>query len=333
MLLRVIETSITVGIVILALTILFPILNKRFSSKWRYWIWILLGIRLILPFDINFSKPLVIFTPPFSVQNSVTNLNSLRTNENITSSTEINSNTPEQKPTFENNVINDKGFNIIYVIWILGTIILLTYRFLGYFIFRSTLLRWTISYKNEPIEKILHELRDELVLKSKITLIISEGAPSPMVLGFLKPLLVLPNYEFCKQDLKVILKHELIHLKRHDIWYKLLISLAVALHWFNPLVYLMERSANRDLEISCDEELIKGKDIEFRRLYSHAILRAMEFKKVYNCTFLTYWGGKKIMKQRFENILSGGKKKERYCDCKYYISNGYTFKWFSGLFY
>lgn len=83
MLVKFVEISITLGIIIMALMLLFPVLNKRFSAKWRYWIWLILCICLILPFNINLSKPLLILKPSVLVQETSMNFDNLKTNENI----------------------------------------------------------------------------------------------------------------------------------------------------------------------------------------------------------------------------------------------------------
>lgn len=310
MLVKFVEISITLGIIIMALMLLFPVLNKRFSAKWRYWIWLILCIRLILPFNINLSKPLLILKPSVLVQETSMNFDNLKTNENIYSAIVKDFDRTILESVPENKIDAYSGFSTIYIIWITISIGIIAYRFAGYFIFRKSLLRWSISSGSLEIEKTLREIRNEMMLKSDIMLIISEKAPSPMVLGFIKPLLVLPNNQYNTQDLKIILRHELIHVKRRDVWYKLLMAIAVSIHWFNPIVYLMEKSANRDLEISCDEELVDGKSMKYRKEYSEAILRAIDFQKVNNCAFINYWGGKKIMKQRIKNILNQNKKRK-----------------------
>lgn len=73
-----------------------------------------------------------------------------------------------------------------------------------------------------------------------------------MLVGFFHPAILLPPVKFAGDELSLILKHELIHFKRHDLWYKALILEATALHWFNPVVYLMAKAAAVQCEISCD---------------------------------------------------------------------------------
>ena len=64
--------------------------------------------------------------------------------------------------------------------------------------------------------------------------------------------------------LKMIFRHELVHVMRHDLWYKLLLVAVSTVHWFNPIIHWMVRAADRDLEISCDERVTRQKDKAFR---------------------------------------------------------------------
>lgn len=68
---------------------------------------------------------------------------------------------------------------------------------------------------------------------------------SPMLLGIIKPQIILPQREYTKEGMEYILSHEMTHYKRKDLWVKLLIITARTIHWFNPFVCLMEREAGK----------------------------------------------------------------------------------------
>ena len=74
----------------------------------------------------------------------------------------------------------------------------------------------------------------------------------------------------------MIIEHEKTHKRRGDLWYKLILLAARSIHWFNPLVYVMVNMAQRDLEYSCDYDVCREKDIEFRKKYSMVILKSMK---------------------------------------------------------
>ncbi|MDE7245727.1 MAG: M56 family metallopeptidase, partial [Oscillospiraceae bacterium] len=92
------------------------------------------------------------------------------------------------------------------------------------------------------------------------------------------------------------------HYRRHDLWYKLVLLAANAVHWFNPLMYLMVREAGADMELTCDAAVVAGADSGTRRAYSETLLAAVHRER--GSAFSThFYGGKKAMKERFRNIL------------------------------
>lgn len=103
--------------------------------------------------------------------------------------------------------------------------------------------------------------------------VLRAGVDTPMTLGLLRPVIVLPP-EVPEADLPLILRHELCHIRRRDLWYKGVMLLANAVHWFNPLVWRMAGQAGRDLELYCDEAVVEGQDSGFRRRYGQVLLQA-----------------------------------------------------------
>ena len=85
-----------------------------------------------------------------------------------------------------------------------------------------------------------------------LALLVCPAVGAPLVTGFVNPALLLPRESVSDG----VLRHELIHTRRRDLWYKLLLLLARSLHWFNPLVHWMAAAASRDLERSCDEAAV-----------------------------------------------------------------------------
>ena len=86
--------------------------------------------------------------------------------------------------------------------------------------------------------------------------------------GLLRPRLLLPHEHYDVQELRYILRHELCHLKRRDMLLKLVLLAANAMHWFNPVVYLMLRQADEDIELACDSAATDGSNSPERAAYS-----------------------------------------------------------------
>lgn len=98
----------------------------------------------------------------------------------------------------------------------------------------------------------------------------------PILIRFVKPRILLPMKEYTEEKLEMIILHEDAHKRRGDLWYKLILLLARSVHWFNPAVWVMVRTAKRDLEYSCDFAVCGKRDMEFRKKYSRTILKSVK---------------------------------------------------------
>ena len=124
---------------------------------------------------------------------------------------------------------------------------------------------------------------------------------SPMVLGLVRPVLLLPAEPLPPRMLEATLRHELTHLRRHDVAYQALMGLTGAVHWFNPLVWWMGREARRSLELCCDDAVVRGRDEDFRRRYGSLLLRTAAGGETPLSTRLG--GGRGQLKERLDNLF------------------------------
>lgn len=308
LMMTVMEITLFVSVVICFMLLLTPLFTRIYTAKWRYWIWLILATRLLIPFNLTIPKPMVIFDLP----SDTTVIEKPMTNH-IPKILEVNySNTKDIKQTSINRPVKKVDLNRIFSkIWLLGILIFYTYHFISYLYFKKTIQRWGYPISNMDITYIFKDIKRELNISEDIEIQRCIKVSSPMMTGFIKPILLLPREDYSKKELSVILKHELIHYKRYDIWYKLILLVANAVHWFNPLVYIMVKYSNKDMEISCDAEVVKDKDIEFRKEYSQTILDLIHGEHIRQISLSTYFnGGKRTMKDRLINILDMQKKKK-----------------------
>ena len=302
------EITLSMSAVIIAVLLFSPIIEKRYSAKWRYFIWLFIAIRLIIPFNITLPKaPINIETPTTNVYlgtnvkpetNVNINIDDMATqNKNPINPTVVQSNT--------NNRVEVSMIDIIQNIWILGVILFIGYNLINYGLFRNH-----IKKKAKEVEiEIASDVKKEIDLKLIPKIVVSNEVLSPMLVGFIKPMVILPEIKYSNNELKVILKHEFMHYKRKDLWYKLLLIIANGMHWFNPIVYFMVRKANRDLEYSCDDDVVKNENMEYRKDYSMTILKSMENSRATALsTYLSKSGENE--KKRFKNVLDIKTKKK-----------------------
>lgn len=129
------------------------------------------------------------------------------------------------------------------------------------------------------------------------------------MIGFIKPKILLPKESFPENQLEFILKHELIHYKRKDVWYKCLVLFAASIHWFNPVVYLMTKAIGNQCEISCDAEVVQNADFNLRQQYCNAIINMVKNQSKLKVNLSNnFYGGKNGMKKRILSITDTKKK-------------------------
>lgn len=260
--------SASVSTAIIIMLILTPLLKQRYSAKWRYVVWLLLAIRLVIPF--RFELPIIPVRMPIA---------EIITETRISHSAylqEPSENIPEQPVTNEDSAADNQflpsensGISvpaaettrhvnysaIALIIWSVGAVGFFLWHVIAYAIFLKKIRPYCIRVKR----RIYRCSRLE----------------SPIMTGFLRPRILIPDINYTEKELEIIIKHEMTHYKRRDMWYKLLLLAANAMHWFNPFVYIMVKCADRDIEYSCDDIVVKGEDTEFRKLYSKVILKTI----------------------------------------------------------
>lgn len=321
--------SFTTGIIIAILLSFKPFWGKNYTAKWKYWVWLVLAFRLILPITMPESKAAIVVQVPHVDSKMIhtmlpeehtdadgipmsdtqeKNEVELKTSHDMTIA-ENSVASPIQEPKTEyRSPISLQ--NLGTMVWIFGVVVYIFYHLVGHLVFRKKLLRWGREPLNGKICAMTDEIGRDLKINRSIKLMICEKAASPLVVGVFSSVLVLPKEEYGQEELGFILRHEMTHYKRKDLWYKLLLLLVNAIHWFNPLVWLMCKEANSDLERSCDEEVLRGASYNDRKAYTMTILEGISEQIAYQNNLSTnFYGGKRELKKRFVHILDMKKKR------------------------
>ena len=178
-----------------------------------------------------------------------------------------------------------------------------------YFWNRRKLLRVS-SPAGEEDQAALETARRRTGCDREAELYRCSGIHTPMLMGFRRPVILLPA-DIPAGSLEAALAHELTHLKHRDTWYMLLMTLARCVHWFNPLVWLMVRTARRDMELYCDYDLLNGQGEEVRRAYGRAILDQMTGRdRGFSGLTTGFSGSKKEVFARFRAMMDTAPKRK-----------------------
>lgn len=291
--------SVTMSALALFYIAITPLLAKRYSVVGRYYTWLVIVIGLIIPFRPQFSNAIIKVDMP--------------SNTVIPTTIPLENKIPATfavKHTLSSTVSNISWWQIAAMIWLIGMILFLTYHAIKHYHFLKLVARWSKNITDKQILTLTQNLKAQMDLPQNIDLQFCDSIGSPMIIGFVNPRILLPKLDFAKDELYFILKHELVHYKRKDLWYKYLVLIATAIHWFNPIVYLIAKSIDIQCELSCDEEVVRNADADTRQYYSETIISVVRHQSKRKTALSTnFYGGKKNMKERIFSIMDMSNKK------------------------
>lgn len=315
--LSILGISVSIGLIVIGLIFLTPFLNKRYAAKWKYLIWIFLALRLLIPFSgangqdvMDRMSQLKVGTNSESEENDANNpTDTAMPYRGIVVEIPAQMTTPI-KASSEKSTADITMLDIVTLVWIIGSLIFIFVHLISYSHYKRQVLKNGKMIKETRILSQIFRLKRELHISRTVCVMEYDEAESPMIIGFIKPVLVLPKEQYNSEDLFFILKHELVHFKRGDVYLKLLFVTANAVHWFNPIIWIMQKEAVIDMELSCDERVTQGTSFELRKAYTETLLSMLHKQCVRKTVLSTqFYGGKKIMKKRFKNILIRNRKK------------------------
>lgn len=319
-LLNLLKTSLLGSLAILAMLVLKPLWRERYRAKTRCWLWLALAAFLLLPVDFSVKNAPVQAAPPKDYTLFVgTDKTAIQSTDNLFGDMAEKSGqspaqvrdtiiqrpvtNPEQKTTRYIPVTT-----ILFYGYLAGAAAFLLYQGISYAHFRRTVRRWKRDVSRADYAAMLSNTARDLGVSAP-EMIVCEAISTPAVTGLLRPRLLLPHERYDVQELRYILRHELCHLKRRDMLLKLVLLAANAMHWFNPVVYLMLRQADEDIELACDSAATDGLELPERAAYSRTLLAAVQ-SSVRALPATTCFGGTvERLKRRITNVLGAQKKR------------------------
>lgn len=261
--------SVTASMLIIAVILLRLILKN--APKWtRYILWLLVALRLVIPFT---------FESPISLVPNAQAINSTSNSSTSYVSSVVNS---EGFQTMQSAVSLPDEVSIITILtyfWIIGVAAMLIYMLFSYL--------------------HLHlKLRESVVIKDNI--LICDRISSPFVFGIIRPRIYLPS-ALSDEEKTYVIAHEQAHIKHYDNILKPFGYLILSIHFFNPLCWIAFRLFTKDIELACDERVIKNYDIQDKKGYSTALLScSIERNFLSACPFSF---GESGLKQRIKSVL------------------------------
>lgn len=239
-------------------------------------LWIMLALRLVCPI---FPESRLSFVPLFDIENeqvSVTNTLSSQSIQTITTSAgavnqsgtfDVTAREEDTEHAPKNQTQAQPDFLIIgFYIWASGAFLMLSYGAINY-------IRMKIRFS------------DAVLLENNIRQ--SEKVNSPFVMGFLRPQIYI-NYKMDSKTKKQVLLHEQAHISRLDHIWKPLGFVLLSFYWFNPFLWISYFLFCKDIEIACDEKVIKNYQMKQKKAYAMALLSCSSHGKVFSATPLAF---------------------------------------------
>lgn len=261
--LKILNMSIASSFLILPVIILRLVFKK--APKWiRCVMWSMVGAKLIVPFSFESKLSLI--------------PNAQKLSDTSQSSTSYISDSTVTVTATQNTNIDIIA--IVGIIWIIGVLAMLIYMLLSFLKIRKT-------------------TRESIHIGDNIW--ICDRIRSPFVLGFINPKIYLLS-SMTEDETKYVVAHEKAHLKRMDNIWKPLGFVLLCVHWFNPLCWIAYWLFNKDIELACDENVIKTLDSKGKKAYSTALLSCSADRHILSACPLAF--GENNVKQRIKSVLS-----------------------------
>ncbi len=322
LLLLFLSLSVSGSVLVLVLLLLKPLLKNRLSHTWQYYIWLIVILRLLLPFSpetsgiasaVHYfqaigSSPSASPAPPPP--------DSGDRQEPVTipqPSAATAPETPRSDLREQNAAIPWRELSgYAWALWLTAALVLFVHKAASY---RSFVRFVRVGAKRVTDPRLLTlygEVLAEAGVRRRLPLFINEQVSSPMLVGMLRPMVILPPLQAGDGAFRNIFRHELTHYRRRDFFYKWLVQIAVCLHWFNPLVYLAAREISRACELSCDEAVLRRLDAADRLTYGDALITSLQAQGGYSdfVVSITMSESARLVKERLEAIVNHREQKK-----------------------
>lgn len=278
--LKLLNMSINASWLVLAI-IIIRIIFKNAPKFIRCILWGLVGLRLILPISPQSVlslipsgetiPPDIIYSKEPSIHSGIAFLNS--------TVNPIISGSLAPTPTDSSNPIKIIVF-IATIVWLVGVLALVVYSFLSY-----------IRIKKRVLEAI--PLKENIFICDRID--------TPFILGIIKPQIYLPSV-LNEGDTDFVIAHEKAHIKRRDHLWKPIGFMLLTVYWFNPLMWVGYILLCRDIELACDEKVLRSMGAEIKKPYSEALINCSVPRKLISACPLAF--GEAGVKNRIKSVLS-----------------------------
>ena len=311
-LLGILEASVIGSICIFTFYVFSKLYDNKYTNKYKMMVWLLIAVRLLIPDHMGIGNPIATIEMPSYVLTEEKLQNQNLTNEdgNLKLGNVVLDDMIAER--VEVDIIKENSFTIwdgLVLLWIMGAVLFASYYVILYVVTSKRLRKYSQVCTSEEIYQIVSLCAEKIKINRIPEIRMIQGYSSPFAIGFFRNVIYMPDLEYKENDLIYMIKHELFHCKNRDIIKKWFFLFVNAIHWFNPLVWMMNKLISQDIEFICDEEVLRDATKEERREYSELIMSCINTEKSMRWGISTgYMQSIKFMRQRFHNIFNLKKK-------------------------
>lgn len=289
---------------ILAVLAVSKLAGKRYSSFWKYGLWMFFSLALLIPVRLPDSArlwELKISVPAESAalkSESVPNTETGQNRKTAGTGEAYGSGAPEDAGREEEAQAlpqeppeasapelfaqpddgaepfsYERALRLTAAVWAAVAVLLAVFRLTGGYLAFRRLNRWSTGVLPEETEQIYREACRRCGVFRAPQVVINASVAGPVLAGLRKPRIYLPEDFYSGEELAFVFEHELCHYRRRDLWYKLLLAAVTTVYWFNPALYLMKREAEKDVEYLVDARVAAPKSREEQLKYSRVLLK------------------------------------------------------------
>ena len=271
--------SITAGYLILAV-LLLRLLLRRVPKDLLLWLWVPVGLRLILPVSAKSALSLIPRAKPIPMDIAYSPAPAIDSGIPVIDRA-VNPVITENLTPVVTASVNPMQIVLAIVsnLWLAGMVVMLLYAAVSYY-------------------RLSRKCAVSMHLQGKLYL--CDNIPTPFVLGIINPKIYLPS-DMAPENQSYVLKHEAAHLRHRDHWWKPLGFLLLCVYWFQPLVWIAYFLFCRDLEMACDERAVAGMGEGERKAYSYALLSCAAPRHTIAMCPVAF--GENSVKSRIKNVL------------------------------
>ena len=287
---RLLEMSVSAGILILAILILRRAGRRLFPARFLYLMWFVVLARLLLPLELPVQLPSMGPEAAWADEGQMLF---------------IQEPAPDAGAYGLSGTGTDALFGkIVFLVWLdvcLGLLLFFAWSYIR-----------QARYLNEslplPDRGYLGQWKEAHPRHRGVGFLVYDRITSPVTYGIWNPRIIFPKDMDLEdaRSLDHILRHEYVHIRRHDNLWKMVALTAACIHWFNPLVWVMWHCFNRDMELACDQEAVLGMDRNGRLAYAMTLLRYSE--KNHKVSLLYNGFGKSSVKERIMILMKNDKR-------------------------